>query len=111
MGKPIRRKALDVYKRQDHGSVFFIFCFVELLHVHRFGFPVDSFDFRIRFEVGFLHLKGDKSAGKGYYANVMSGGSFNGNNVSPVSYTHLDVYKRQGRWMICPTLMMDYPIC
>ena len=47
----------------DHGRMFLCFRFVELLHIHRFRFPVDSLYFRIGLEVGFLHLQRDESSG------------------------------------------------
>ena len=59
--------------------MFFGFGFVEFFHIYRLSFPIDTLDFRICFEVCFLHLQGNEPAGQCNHADVMAGSRFNGN--------------------------------
>ena len=71
--------------------MFLAFRLVELLHIHRFGFPVDAFDFRVRLEVRFLHLQGNQSAGQRHHTYIMSRSSFNSHHIALFKFDFVTV--------------------
>ena len=61
-----------------HGVVLATFGLVVFVHVHRFGYAVDTLDVVGRLQVGLLHLQCDESAGERYHPDVMSRTGFHG---------------------------------
>ena len=75
-------KAFGYLSGAYHGRVLAGLGFGIFVHVYRFCFAVNAFDVVLRFDVGLTHLQWDKAACQCYYANVMSGGCFYGNDVA-----------------------------